>query len=432
MRTSWLAAAAVALTLAAPARAALTPEEEGDLDRAVHELYNLDYTASRADFRKIIEVDPDNPFGYLFEAAGIWWQASQEYGLFKDTPTLQGLFEEDVDAAIRKGDAWTNSHDREQRADGHFVMGMALGTRGQWSLMKGQWLAAWSDGKKAVKHLRKCEKLDPDYHDAELGLGVFEYQAAQLSGIVKLGAMLGGMRGDAAGGIARIRDASQSGRYARRQAEEFLSSIYFDDQRDYASALPLLIHLRTEFPESVYFDFLTAVAQDRVGDLSGSIDTARAAFAKIASDPAAYDRKLLSLVCGSAGPVCLSPAMTQRLGTWLDAAIAADEAVDPPPQRPKARHSRRRKAATVAPEELAREQRLSLLHLYRGFAADARGLRPAAQADYRWVLAHPDFADDAARAQECLDAPCNVGVLLRRLHAMSQGDLPEPADPPAR
>src|SRR5581483_5483536 len=128
-------AAALLLSAAAPARAALSPNAELALDRGLHDLYSLDYDKARADFRKLIEQEPDNPFGYLFESGAIWWQSSQEYGLFKDTPTLQGLFEQDVEAAIRKADALTDAKDKVQKADGHFVLGMALGTRGQWGLL---------------------------------------------------------------------------------------------------------------------------------------------------------------------------------------------------------------------------------------------------------------------------------------------------------
>ncbi|MDX6770582.1 MAG: hypothetical protein SF051_13690, partial [Elusimicrobiota bacterium] len=90
MGASRLLALAFALTAAAPASAGphLSPAAETQLTEGIDRLYALDYDASRAAFRRLIELEPDNPWGYLFEAGGIWWQSSQEYGLFKDTPTL--------------------------------------------------------------------------------------------------------------------------------------------------------------------------------------------------------------------------------------------------------------------------------------------------------------------------------------------------------
>ena len=125
------------------AQAALSRNAEIQLDEGLKHLYGMDYEKSRAAFRKLIELEPDNPFGYLFESGAIWWQSSQEYGLFKDTPTLQGLFEQDVDAAVRKADPLTDAKDKTTRADGHFVEGMSLGTRGQWGLLRGHYWRAF-------------------------------------------------------------------------------------------------------------------------------------------------------------------------------------------------------------------------------------------------------------------------------------------------
>ena len=91
----------LAILLAAPVPvhaggARTSPATQAQLDEGLNALYSLDYVQARRASRKLIELEPDNPFGYLFEASAIWWQASQEYVLFKDTPTLQGLFEQDV------------------------------------------------------------------------------------------------------------------------------------------------------------------------------------------------------------------------------------------------------------------------------------------------------------------------------------------------
>ncbi len=60
--------------------------------------------------------------------------------------------------------------DPQRRLDGYFVSGMALGTLGQWRLMRRHMLDAYFIGKKAVKQLKRCLKLDPDYADAGAGL----------------------------------------------------------------------------------------------------------------------------------------------------------------------------------------------------------------------------------------------------------------------
>ena len=389
---------AIVLLLAWPrpaaAQASLSPAGEAQLDEGLRRLYALDYARSRAAFRKLIELEPDNPSGYLFEAGGIWWESSQEFGLFQDTPTLQGLFEADVDAALRKADAYIESGDPQKRADGYFVSGMALGTLGQWRLMKGHWLEAYLDGKKAVKHLKKCLKLDKNYIDAELGLGVFDYQTAHLSGAARLG-MLFGLKGNEKRGLENIRLAMEKSRYSRRQAAQLLAQIYIVDKRDDVSALPVVQSLRRDFPESPYFLFLESMVRSRLGDRDGSLALGRELYSRIAADPAAFHQKWLTLVCGLSGPRCLSPGDAEAALAWLDRALET--------------------VSGDAPSGFA-----ALLRLLRGQALDALGRRAEAGAEYRKCLALPDFDFAHERATACLAAHCGRAEQLRRLRALSQ------------
>ncbi len=395
MRTSLLSL--VLLCAAAPAVAGphLSPAAEKQLTEGIDRLYGLDYDASRAAFRKLIELEPDNPWGYLFEAGGIWWQSSQEYGLFKDTPTLQGLFEQDVEAALRKAEAYIDSKDRQTRADGYFVSGMTLGTRGQWNVMKGKWIAAYLDGKKAVKHLNKCVKLDEEYYDAYLGLGLFDYQAARFSGIARLGAFLGGMRGDEKRGLERINLAVDKARYANRQAAQLLANTFIIDMKDYARALPVLQRLREMFPGSVYFVFLEALARHRLGDWDKSAALGRVLFAAAEADPAAFRRKELTLVCGLSGDACLAPADGERMLAWADHALAMTAKEKPAPYH-------------------------TWVRMLRGYSLDLLGRRDDAAKEYLKIAYLPDFDGARERARECLAAPCDRAALLRMLRERSK------------
>lgn len=379
---------------AASASAALTPNAEVHLDEGLRRLYSLDYQESRDAFRKLIELEPDNPFGYLFEAGGIWWQSSMEYGLFKGTPTLQGLFEQDIEAALRKADPMTGSKDKIQRADGHFVMGMALGTRGQWGLMRGHWWQAYRDGKKAIKHLRKCVKTEEHYYDAYLGLGVFDYQAARLPAVVTV---LAGIDGDEKRGLERIQLAVENGKYGWRQAAQMLSSIYILDKRDYARALNVILRLQKAVPESPYFDFLALYLKHRLGDFKDSLSDARLLFEKAKANPASFRRKQLSLFCGLSADKCLAGPDVQAALVWLGHAQAESAGEQPGPWQ-------------------------TLLRLYSAQAHDILGQRELAVKDYQWVLARPDFSDAHARAAACLKQACGREEALLYLRALSRGE----------
>ena len=373
-----------------------SPAADLQLDEGLTALYSLDYAQARRAARKLIEIEPDSPFGYLFEAGAIWWQASQEYGLFKDTPTLQGLFEQDIEASVQKSKAYIDSKDNQMKADGYFVSGMTLGTRGQWNLMKGKWLDAYFDGKKAMKHLKKCVKIDDEYEDAYLGLGVFDYQAAHLSGIARL-AVLFGMRGDEKRGLERIQRAVDKSRFARRQAAQMLSGIYLVDLRDDARALALILQLRKDFPASPYFLFLEAMLRHRLGDWDGSLARGREIHAIIAADPEAFRHKWLTLVCGLSGADCLAKAEMERTLAWLDHALDSISKEKP-------------------------DSFKTLIHLMRGQTLDILGRRDDAVGEYQKIEFLPLLDDSRVIARACLAAPCDRESVLNRLRAMSKED----------
>lgn len=384
------------LAFAAPAAAAphLSPAAEAQLNEGTRRLYSLDYQRSRAAFRKLIEIEPDNPYGYLFEAGEIWWESSQNYGLFADTPTLQGLFEQDIEAAQRKADAYIDARDAQMRADGYFVSGMALGTLGQWRVMKRHWIDALFAGKKAVKHLKKCFKLDPEYFDAQLGLGLFDYQASHFSGVAKLGVLFG-MRGNEKRGLEAIQLAVEKSRYAGPQAAELLSQIYIIDMKDFGRALPVIQRLRGQFPESPYFLFIEALLRHRLGQWDESFALGRDLYKNIEADPKAFHAKWLTLVCGLSGSDCLAKEDAELALTWFDHAIESTAKDKPDAFR-------------------------GLLHLFRGQLLDSLGRREEALAEYRKTLAFPEFDFTRHRAAECTAKACDRQEILTRLRDMSK------------
>ncbi|MBI5883835.1 MAG: hypothetical protein HZB91_12120 [Elusimicrobia bacterium] len=380
-----------------------SPNVQAALNDGIKNLYDLEYDTSRADFRKLIEAEPDNPLGYLFESGQIWWQSSAEFGLFKDTPTLQGLFEQDIEFAIKKAKPLLKSKNDAVETDGHFVMGMALGTKGMWNILRWHWLDACFAGKKALGHLKDTVKADPEYYDAYLGLGIFDYQAAHLPAMVKTVAMLCGAHGNEKRGLERMRLAMEKGRYLRRQAAQFMASVYIIDQQDYARALTLINGLRADYPDSPYFKYLEAVIKFRLGDWNGSLALVKELGALYRTDPPRFQRKLLTFACSLSGKDCLCRQDMELAHKFFNYAVENLKPDDP-------------------------KEWASVTRLYRGHAADILGRRKDAESDYRWVLDHPDFHDHHARAAECLARRCTPERDMKYLMILSKGEpyRPEP------
>lgn len=379
-----------------PFAAAFDASVEPRIRRSMEALFDLDYARSRSEMRKLIEEQPSNPLGYLGEAGLLWWQATAEFGLFKDTPALEAVFEKDVDAAVAAAKPLIDSDDPRSRADGYFASGMALGLHGQREIGRGRFLKAYFDGKKAVKHLKKCVKLDPDYHDAYLGLGVFDYQAASLPGVLKIPALIM-IRGDAARGIDRIRQAMERGHISQHQAASFLLSIYLDAGDD-KRALPLLRMLRESFPTSPYFVFREAVLLHRLGDREASLQDVSSLFERARTERELLGRKQLGLFCGTSGEDCFDAKSMESALAWLDLALA----------------------------ESAKAPWASMLHAYRGASWDILGRRALASADYHKALALPAFGPSHEYARRCLESPCDRKAVVGILKEAARTGEPEP------
>jgi len=346
-------------------------------------LYDLDYPRTARAAKTLIERRPENPYTHLFEAAATWWEAATEGLSAKDAPRLAERFETSSERAIQRGEALFKAPEKKLRAEGYFVAGMALGLRGQWHLANGKFMKAYFSGKKAVKYLKRCVKLDPKLYDAYLGLGIFDYQVAVLPGIMKIGALLI-MRGDAQRGMRRIHLGIEKGRFAAEQGSQFLLTLLILFERDYDKALDLSEKLVGKFPTSPYFQFVRVMMLDAVGRWEDSYTAARDLFSTMSETPQSLPRRQWGAVCGLFGKDCLDDKDRLRsTESWLTRAIEHRE-----PQ--------------VLPGWKAR------LHLYRGLVRDMLRRRDEAIADYERVLALPESADTHPLAVQCREKACRT------------------------
>jgi tetratricopeptide (TPR) repeat protein len=364
------------------------------MPRAMEALYDLDFARARGETRRFIEAEPDNPLGYFGDAGLIWWQADAEGGGLSDRPDLASAFEADTEKCLALAAAMIESPSEQERSDGHFILGMTLGLRGQAELIRGEWMRAYSDGKKAIKHLKKCVKIAPDYHDAYLGLGIFDYQTAKLPVALKL-PMLFVHRGNAERGLSRIRQASEKGRFSRDQAATFLLTLLIREGR-LSEALPLLSRLRRQFPGSPYFRFREAVLLDRAGDWEGSLRSMLALLDSVPGDPSLLGRKQRTLLCGVAGGKCLDKPFAEAASRWASRALG----------------------------EKACSRWSSLLYLYRGLARDILGLRVDAVNDYSKAVSEPDVPPAHEAARLCLHSACDRDAVQDILKDLCAGTLP--------
>lgn len=380
------------LTAASPARGKGDLLEAADdplLQQGLVHLYNLDYDRTLENALQFRNAHPANPLGHLFISGALWWQYTTEAEQMRPDNKFLERFDANVDATVEAAKPLMKADDDEVQADGFFAAGMVLGLRGQMKLANGNFIGAYRDGKKGIKYLKKCVKLDPNYSDALMGLGIFDYQVAVLPGVIKFGAkLLFRGTGDAARGLRLIRTAISKGRFANNQAAGFLLTIYMTNELDYRRAFDVVQDIRRSFPSSPYYAFLHAALLERNGKPAESRAAMRALFDRLMTEPDRFARKQLGTICGQFGPQCLERSHLIAAERWITNALS----------------------------ELQEDSEYkSILTLYHGLTHDLLGQREAAIRDFERLKALPPAVSSREWGKRCLETACGQADAIRLL-----------------
>lgn len=354
-------------------------------------LYNLDYRNARAAFEELTRLDPTHPAGYLDIANCMWaeklyrmrrLQATTYAGasFFADTKdAFDGDFDQRYRQAIARtievADARLKINPRDTVA--LYYKGAAHGLLGAYeATITRAFLAALSQSNKSVALHREVLKLDPDYADANLSIGLYNYVVGSLPLPVKIVAALGGVRGSRKRGLALVAKVADEGRTARDAARLLLITLYKREKR-YAEALPYLEAFTRQYPANYVARLELADTLVRLG----RTDEGVALFEQLVAEPAAGAYR---------------DAIHYQLADVL-IAVGRIEAALP--------HLRAVTTLSGANPDL-----MTLAQLRMGEAYDAAGRRAEAIAAYQAVLRRRNVFDAHARAQAHLKKPYTLSV----------------------
>jgi tetratricopeptide (TPR) repeat protein len=190
-------------------------------------------------------------------AMSTWWDIQ----LDPQSRRLDTRFSREVNAAVREAERWTRGE--PERAEAWFYLGVALGARSQWKVLRDEHLSAARDGKRIKEVLERALELDPDMHDAAFGVGVYRYYAAiaptYLRWIRWLLLLPGG---DRAEGLAQMERTSREGQLVRAEADYQLHLVYLWYEERFSEALSIVMDLQARYPRNPLFRHLEATIAD--------------------------------------------------------------------------------------------------------------------------------------------------------------------------
>src|SRR5262249_37639315 len=127
-----------------------------------------------------------------------------------------------------------------------------------------KFVSAIHNGSKGIDYHRKVIKLDPEYADAYLSIGLYDYIVGSLPLPFKLMAAMGGVHGSRKRGIDELQIAVTKGKFASDDARTMLVALYERDGQ-YDKALGLLNDLSGRYSQNYLYSLERAVALGRCG-----------------------------------------------------------------------------------------------------------------------------------------------------------------------
>ena len=157
-------------------------------------------------------------------------------------------FQDSINRALALADAKLKINPNDVQA--LYAQGVSYGLRGNYHfLVRKAYTDALRDATASRKAHARVTELDPNFNDARLTQGVYDYVLGSLSPTWRMLGFFAGFRGDRERGIETLKQVAQVGKSNRVDAEILLCAVYRRERRA-KDAVPLLTDLIQRFPQN--------------------------------------------------------------------------------------------------------------------------------------------------------------------------------------
>jgi len=227
--------------------------------------YNLDYTEALAAFRAEAAEHPDSPDAHNHIAQTILYREMFRSGALESelvsgsNPFLrrEGLnpskadeqaFQDSIQRAMTLTDARLKANPNDVPA--LYAQGVSYGLEANYHfLVRKAYVDALRDATASRKAHVRVTELDPNFTDARLVQGIYDYVLGSLSRAWRTLGFFAGFHGDRERGIETVKLVARNGRFNRVDAEILLCAAYRRERRP-KEAVPLLTGLIQRFPRN--------------------------------------------------------------------------------------------------------------------------------------------------------------------------------------
>lgn len=253
----------------------------------------MEFDAALQAAQIVIDMAPDSPAGYYYRAA-IHWQ----WRLVARDPQQRAALLQRLQEDMRRTLDVAQKLPAARAAEAAFYLGAAYGTQARVSVVEKQYFKALGAAKKGGAYLQRCVELDPTWHDAYLGLGVYHYFLARVPGFVRgLAQWLVGLEGNRDRGLQELEHSYTHGLLTRPEAASVLARIYASSaEKQYEKARQLLAALAQQYPQNIDYRYRLLLVLAQQEDWPQAVYTGRALETDLAQGKLAYAFQWLPLI----------------------------------------------------------------------------------------------------------------------------------------
>ena len=230
-----------------------------DIVRGIDLLYVRQFDDAEIIFKNLVAQSPENPQGYFYLAMVTWSRLANG---FWGSETVRE-YKKRIDRTIQVAEDRIK-HVSATRND-FFYLGGALGFKGRFELMRGKWLSSFFLSRDAINAFETCLEMEPNNRDVLLGLGMFDYYTAHLSGVLKFLTYLLLHKGSKKEGLRKLHLAASEAIYSQTEAKSMLLHIYLFIEEDFVKALELAQDLARKYAQNPRYMVLAGVCYMRLG-----------------------------------------------------------------------------------------------------------------------------------------------------------------------
>lgn len=230
--------------------------------------YNLDYDRALNLFDKAIVAHPDEPLAYAEDEMVVIFRELYHQDLLDTTYYARDSFltnqrRVDVPQAVRDRIEYLNDKTaslaeqhlkaNSQDKNALFARGYARGLHAAFiTLVDHSFFSAARQGLASRNDSEAVVKIDPQYADAKMAIGIQQFAVASLPRFVRLAVGIAGVGGNKERGLDMLRDSAAHGTVTNVASRTVLSLFLRHDGR-YPEALDVQHSLASQFPHNYLF-----------------------------------------------------------------------------------------------------------------------------------------------------------------------------------